>query len=187
LRLRLTTADEQRLLTQGTNNTEAYRAYLQGLYYWNRGSAKSLEYFQKAIDLDPNYALGYAGLSHYYAFGAARGTLPPDEGWPKAEAALTRALALEDSRAESYNVLAGIQLYYRRDWLASERSFRHGIELNPNSGQLHHHYGNVLFLFGRNEESIAEMRRAIELEPFSIFYNLNLGRLFFFIGQYDKR
>ena len=109
--------------------------------------------------------------------------MPPNDNWPKAEAALTRALALDDTRAESYNVLAGIQLYYHRDWLAAERSFRHGIELNPNSGALHHHYGTCLFLFGREDEAITEIRRAIELEPFLLFYNLNLGKLYFFIRQ----
>ena len=87
----------------------------------------------------------------------------------KAEAALTRALALDDSDAESYNVLAGIQLYYHRDWMAAERSLRKGLELNANSGQLHNHYARCLYLFGRNDEAIAEMRRAIDLEPFSIF------------------
>jgi len=185
LRLRLTTAEEQRLIAQGTENSEAYKEYLRGLYYWNRGSPKSVQYFQQAIDLDPNYSLGYAGLAHAYALTAAVGMLPPNENWPKAEAALTRALALDDRRAETYNVLAGIQLYYQRDWPAAERSFRHGIELNPNSAPVHHHYGQCLYLFGRNDEAIAEFERAIELEPFSIVYNVNLGRLYFFLRQYD--
>ena len=186
LRVRLAVGDEQRLIAQGTNNPEAQRAYLKGLYYWNRGSDKSREYFQQAIDLDPNYSAGYDGLAHYYAFGSASGSLPPNENWPKAEAALTRALALNDSHAESYNVLAGIQLYYHRDWMAAERSFRKGLELDANSGQLHHHYGRCLHLFGRNDEAIAELRRAIEIEPFSIFYSNNLGRLYFSIRQYDN-
>ena len=186
LRVRLAAGDEQRVIAQGTNNPEAHRAYLKGLYYWNRGSEKSREYFQQAIDLDPSYAQGYEGLAHYYAFGSANGSLPPNENWPKAEAAITRALALDDSHAESYNVLTGIQLYYHRDWMAAERSFRKGLELNANSGQLHNHYGRCLYLFGRNDEAIAEIRRAIELEPFSIFYNTNLGRLYFAVRQYDN-
>jgi TolB-like protein/Tfp pilus assembly protein PilF len=186
LRVRLAAGDEQRVIAQGTNNPEAQRAYFKGLYYWNRGSEKSLEYFQQAINLDPNYARAYGGLAHYYAFASANGSLPPKENWPKAEAALTRALALDDSDAESYNILAGIQLYYHRDWLAAERSFRKGIDLNVNSSQLHHHYARCLYLFGRNDEAIAEMRRAIELEPFSIFYATNLGRLYFSIRQYDN-
>ena len=89
--MRLAAGDEQRLLAQGTNNPEAQRAYLKGLYYWNRGSDKSREYFQQAIDLDPNYAAGFDGLAHYYAFASANGSLPPKENWPKAEAAITRA------------------------------------------------------------------------------------------------
>jgi TolB-like protein/DNA-binding winged helix-turn-helix (wHTH) protein/Tfp pilus assembly protein PilF len=186
LRVRLAAADEQRLIAQGTNNSAAHQAYLKGLYYWNRGSGKSREYFQQAIDQDPNYSLGYVGLAHYYAFESAQGRLPPDENWPKAEAALTRAIALDENDAESYNVLAGIQLYYHRDWLAAERSFRKGIELKGDSGQLHHHYARCLYLFGRNDEAIAEMRNAIDLEPFSILYSLNLGRLYFDMRQYDN-
>jgi TolB-like protein/DNA-binding winged helix-turn-helix (wHTH) protein/Tfp pilus assembly protein PilF len=185
LRARLT-EDKERLLAPSTNSPAAHQAYLKGLYYWNRGSEKSIEYFQQAIDQDPNYSLGYAGLAHYYAFGAAQGRLPPDQNWPKAEAALTRALALDENRAESYNVLAGIQLYYHRDWLAAERSFRKGIELKGDSGQLHHHYARCLYLFGRNDEAIAEMQHAIDLEPFSITYSLNLARLYLSIRQYDN-
>ena len=83
LRVRLVARDEQRAIAQGTNNPEAQRAYLKGLYYWNRGSDKSREYFQQAIDLDPNYAAAYNGLAHYYAFGSANGSLPPAENWPK--------------------------------------------------------------------------------------------------------
>jgi TolB-like protein/DNA-binding winged helix-turn-helix (wHTH) protein/Tfp pilus assembly protein PilF len=186
LRVHFGSDDQQRLIAQGTNNPEAHQAYLRGLYYWNRGSPKSREYFQQAIDLDPNYSAGYAGLAHYYALGGAQGRLPPDENWPKAEAALTRALALDENDAESYNVLAGIQLYYHRDWFAAERSFRKGIELKRESGQLHHHYARCLYLFGRNDEAISEMRQAIDLEPFSILYSLNLGRLYFVIRQYDN-
>jgi TolB-like protein/DNA-binding winged helix-turn-helix (wHTH) protein/Tfp pilus assembly protein PilF len=186
LRVHFASGDEQRLLAQGTNNPAAHRAYLQGLYFWNLGSDKSREYFQQAIDLDPNYSLGYAGLAHYYAFGAAQGRLPPKENWPKAEAALTRAMALGENDEGSFNVLAGIQLYYHRDWLAAERSFRKGIELKGDSGQLHNHYARCLYLFGRNDEAIAELRHAIDLEPFSILYSLNLGRLYFSIRQYDN-
>jgi len=76
--------------------------------------------------------------------------------------------------------------YYYRDWPAAEHAFRRGIELNPNSAEVHHHYARCLVLFGRDEESLAEMQRAFELDPLSLPYNLNLGRLLFFIRQYDR-
>ena len=97
LRLRLTSTEKQRLDKRGTENAEAYRAYLKGIFYWNKGLVpgyeKSREYFQQAIDLDPTYALAYSGLAHYYGFASTLGLLPPNENWPKAEAATRSRLA----------------------------------------------------------------------------------------------
>ncbi|HKE55874.1 MAG TPA: winged helix-turn-helix domain-containing protein [Pyrinomonadaceae bacterium] len=189
-KLRLTSAEKQHLAKNGTQNNEAYQAYINGRYFWQRpgspGYPKSAEYFQRAIDLDPNYASAYAGLAHYYGFGAALGALPPDENWPKSEAALNRAIAIDDSEAESFNALAGVQLYYHRDWAAAERSFRRGVEINPNSAETHHHYARCLYLFGRNQEAITEFQRAIQLDPLSLRYQLNLGILFYSLRDYDR-
>ena len=190
LLLHLTSTEQQQLTKGLTRNNDAYQAYLKGRYFWSRpsesGFGKSLAYFQQAIDLDPNFATAYAGLAHYYGFAAATGQLPPDENWPKAESFLSKAMALDDSVADSYNGLAGVQLYYRRDWQAAERSLRRGIELNPNNAEVHHHYGRCLYLFGRNAEAISELRRAIELEQLSLRDNLNLGILFFVMRDYDR-
>jgi eukaryotic-like serine/threonine-protein kinase len=189
LRLRLTSTEEQRL-KPGTDNTEAYQAYLKGRYYWNRGYApgfvKSREYLQQAVDLDPTYALAYSGLADYYGFALARGLLPPKENWPKAEAAVNKALALDDTLAETYNPLAAVKLYYYRDWAAAERAFRRGIELNPNFAEIRIHYALCLMLFGRNEEALAEARRAIELEPLSSRFNYFSARILFFIRNNDR-
>nr|MBA3438436.1 protein kinase [Pyrinomonadaceae bacterium] len=190
LRLRLTSTEQQRLTKRGTENGEAYQAYLKGLFYWYKYPApayeKSREYFQQAIDLDPNYALGYAGLALYYALPAATGRLPPNENWPKAEAATNKALALDDTLAEAYNALAAVKLYYYRDWPAAERAFRRGIELNPNSAEIHHHYAVNLAHFGRNEEALAEMQRAAELDPIANRNNFAQAKIFFIIRQYDR-
>jgi TolB-like protein/DNA-binding winged helix-turn-helix (wHTH) protein/Tfp pilus assembly protein PilF len=190
LRLRLTRAEQQELTKGSTQNGDAYRAYLKGLYYWSKSPApgyeKAREYFQQAIDIDPTYALGYAGLSHFYGFASATGMIRPAENWPRSEAAVNRALALDDTLAETYNALAGIQLYFHHDWPAAERSFRRGIELNPNSAEVHHHYGRCLVLFGRDEEALVELRRAVELDPLSLAYSLNLARHFFFVRQYGR-
>jgi tetratricopeptide (TPR) repeat protein len=163
---------------------------LKARYYWNQGTQagveKSLQLFQKAIDLDPTYSLGYAGLAHYYGFAAATGSLPPEENWKRSEAAVQKALELDDLRAETYNALVGVQLYYRRDWGAAERSFKRGIELNPASAEIRRHYAKCLILFGRNDEAVAQMQRALELEPFSVSYNLDAGRIFFWLRRYDQ-
>ena len=190
LRLRLTGTQQQRLTKQGTQNTEAYQAYLRGRFYWNKGIApgyeKSREYYQQAIDLDPTYALAYSGLADYYAFASAVGLLPPNDYWPKAEAAANKALALDDTLAETYNPLAAVKLYYYRDWPAAERTFRRGIELDPKFAEIHAHYALCLVVFGRNEEALAEIQRSIELDPLSPRFNYLRGRTFFFMRQYDR-
>jgi eukaryotic-like serine/threonine-protein kinase len=190
LRLRLTNTEQQRVAKRGTENAEAYRAYLKGIFYWNKGPApgfeKSRDYFQQAIDLDPTYALAYSGLAGYYAFASTADLLPPNENWPKAEAAANRALALDDTPAETYNALAAIKLYYYRDWPAAERYFRRGIELDPNSAEIRAHYSLCLAGFERGEEALAEAQHSVELEPLSPRLNYFWGITFFFMRQYDR-
>jgi adenylate cyclase len=190
LKARLTGAEQKAIATRPTENSEAHQSYLKGLYYWNKflapGFEKSGDYFQQAIALDPTYALAYSGLAAYYAFAAANGLLPPDEGWPKSEAAMNKALALDDTLAEAYNLLAAVKLYQYRDWPAAERAFCRGIELNPNFDEIHHHYALCLILFERNEDALIEVQRAVELDPLSSRFNLNWARILFFIRQYDR-
>jgi tetratricopeptide (TPR) repeat protein len=190
LHLRLTSTEQQRLARRSTENTEAYQAYLKGRYYWNRGLApgyeKSRDYYQQAINLDPNYALAYAALASYYGFLSANGLLPPDETWPRSEAAANQALALDPTLAEAYAGLAGVKLYYYRDWPTAERYFRRAIELNPMFAEVHMHYALNLNRFGRNEEALAYGLRAVELEPLSLRLTQNWARLLFFIRQYDR-
>ena len=91
--------------------------------------------------------------------------MPPNDYWPKAEAAANKALALDDTLAETYNPLAAVKLYYYRDWPAAERTFRRGIEFDPKFAEIHAHYALCLVVFGRNEEALAEIQRSIELDP----------------------
>jgi Tfp pilus assembly protein PilF len=125
-------------------------------------------------------------LAGYYAFGAANGILPPEENWPLAESGLEKALSLDETLAEAYNLLAAIELYYKRDWPAAERAFRRGAELDPNLGDIPHHYALCLALFGRNEEALAEIKRATELDPFFPGLNLHRGRLSFYLRDHDR-
>jgi len=135
-------------------------------------------------------ALGVEGrdLRFKLARGLAStvGLLPPNENWPKAEAATNKAFALDDTLAENYNLLAAVKKYYYRDWPAAERYFRRGIELNPNFAEIHAHYAINLMYFGRNEEALAEVRRSIELDPLSPRFNYFWGQTFFSMRQYDR-
>lgn len=126
------------------------------------------------------------GLGGYYAFGAANGILPPDESWPRAEESLRTALVLDDTLTESYSLLGGVELYYKRNWPAAERAFRRGEELDPNFADIPHHYALCLALFGRPEEAIAEFDRAALLDPFFPGLLLHRGRMFYFLRDYDR-
>lgn len=193
LRPRLT-EPQKKQLSSGTDDAAAYQAYLKGRYYWNKGIGsgsdsgfdRSREFFQRAIDIDPSYALAYAGLSDYYGVSAAYGAVGGNEIWLRSEAAAKKALALNAELGEAYNGLAGVEMNYYRDWPAAERAFRRGIALVPNFAVIRHHYAQCLITAGRSEEAIVEFRRALELEPFELRFNVNFGRLFIYMRQPDR-
>lgn len=95
-------------------------------------------------------------------------------------------MALDEDLAEAYNPLAAVEIYWKRNWPAAERAFRHGAELNPNLAEIRHHYGLCLVLLGRDAEGLAQMARAAELDPFFLGLNLHFGRMFFYTRQYDQ-
>ncbi|MGH8165451.1 MAG: tetratricopeptide repeat protein, partial [Rhodanobacteraceae bacterium] len=149
--------------------------------------AKSREYYEKALQLDPHYARAYEGLADYYGFAFANGLLPPEEKWARLEAQdAEKALALDPSLGEAYNPLAAVKLYWDRNWPAAERDFRTGLELSPNFAEMHQHYALCLILFQRNDEAFVEMQRALELDPLSPRFHFNAGRLHFFARQYGE-
>ena len=190
LQAKLTGAERRAISSHPTKNTEAHQLCLKGRYHWRNffapGYEKVRDYFQQAVELDPSYAPACVGLAGYYAFGAANGILPPAGNWQEAESGVRNALSLDNTLAEAYNLLAAVELYYNRDWPAAERAFRRGMELDPNFGDIPHHYSLCLALFGRNEEAVAQLQRATELDPFFPGLNLHQGRLFFFLRDYDR-
>jgi len=191
LKIKLSGADEQKLTKNYTENAEAYRLYLKGRYYWYKFPArefeKSRDYFQQAIDVDPTYALAYAGLAAYYGFASANGFLPPSsENWLKSESAVNKALALDDTLPDAYNALAGVTLYYYDDWAWTERELKRAIELNPNYAEARAHYARNLLDVGRSEEALAQMKKVLELEPLSVAYSRILARMLFQTREYDR-
>ncbi|HEX2491709.1 MAG TPA: tetratricopeptide repeat protein [Blastocatellia bacterium] len=186
LALRLTGGQRESLRKRYTDDIEAYQAYSSGRYFWDKrsgeGVRKATEYFQRAINLDPNYALAYAGLADCYVSGHLG--LPPREGYAKAEAAALKALQLDDSLAEAHTSLA-ITRFYAWDWPGAEREYRRAIELDPNCAAAHEWYAFYLESVGRMDEGFAEIHRALALNPLSLTINTGLGRMFYSNRQYD--
>ncbi|HEX4900926.1 MAG TPA: protein kinase [Pyrinomonadaceae bacterium] len=176
-----------------TESNEAYQLYLRGRFYWNKrteeGMRKSLEYYQQAIERDPNFALAFSGLADSYdLLGAAdaSGGMPPHEAMPKAKAAALRALEIDDTLAEPHVSLAHVKYYYDRDWATAEREYKRAIELNPNYPTAHQWYAVYLMSAGRFDEAVAKNRRAQELDPLSLPINMTLGWVLFNARQYDQ-
>ena len=189
LGLQLTGADTQELTKRYTENTEAYQLYLRGRYHWNQRSREGLEravsYFNQAIDLDPDYALAYAGLADSYSLQAAYSYVTGVEVIEAAERAATRATELDDRLAEAHASLGFILDLFNHDWAAAETEFLRAIELSPNYPTAHHWYGTHLRGQGRFEQSLAEHRQAQVLDPLAPRIRLDLGIDLRINGQYD--
>ncbi|MDQ3173897.1 MAG: tetratricopeptide repeat protein, partial [Acidobacteriota bacterium] len=190
LLVKLTGEERDLLKKRYTDNTEAYQLYLKGRYFWNKRTEESLnqaiDYFNQAIDIDPNYALAYAGMAVSYDLLRAFGSLPPMEAMPKTKAAAIKALEIDDTLAEAHTALARIKLNYDWDSSGAERDFKRAIELNPNYPTGHHWYAWYLAAMERHTEAIAEMKRAQELDPLSLVINTDVGWIFYYARQYDQ-
>jgi adenylate cyclase len=190
LRVKLSGEEQKQLTRRPTGNAEAYDLYLRGRFFWNKrnkeGYRKAIEYFQQAIDKDPNYALAYAGLADSYALLSNYIVFPPKEAMPKAEAAALRALQVDDTLAEAHASLAFVKMSYHWDWLGAEKEFKRAIELNPKYATAHQWYANFLTYTGQHTEAVAEGKEANQLEPLSLIIITNLGSNSFYARQYDQ-
>jgi serine/threonine protein kinase/Tfp pilus assembly protein PilF len=191
LRVELTGAGQQQLAKHDTENSEAYQLYLQGRYYWNKRTPadvkKGLDYFQQAIAKDPGYALAYAGVAESYA--ALNGEflgLTPQEARPRARAAAQKALELDGSLAEAHTTLADCLFFYDWDFPAAEAEYRRAIAANPNYPTAHAWYAQYLEAMGRGDESVAEAKRAEELDPLSLANSIEVGAAFYYSRQFDQ-
>lgn len=142
-----------------TENAEAKKLYQQGLYYWRKNTdeatLESGEYFKQAIEKDPNFALAYVGLAEYYNIMAGFGNMRPNEALPKAEEALSSALAIDEKLSSAHEQLASLKMWYDWDWSGAERELKRAIELNP-EGEVSGIYNRLLEVTGRIDEAIAD-------------------------------
>ncbi len=190
LKTKLSGADEQKVTKNYTENTEAYQLYLRGRYHWNKRTAmdvrKSVDYFQQAIDKDPTYALAYAALAEAYILIPNYTGDSPHDAFPKARAAAIKALEIDETLAEAHNALADVMYEYDWKFVEAEKEFKRAIELNPNYATAHHWYSEYLLTIGRNEEAIAEIKRAQELDPLSLIINSIVGVTYAESRQHDQ-
>jgi len=191
LQAKLTGSEQRALAARPTDDSEAYQLYLQGRFFWNKrtteGIRKSIDYFNQAITKDPNYALAYAALGHSYVILPAYDGGAPKDCFPQGEIFAKKALALDPGSSEALAVIASAKALYQFDFEGAYRDYEKGVQLHPNDATTHHWFANdVLANLGDYERELAEMRRALELDPLSSILHNNTGNAFVHNGRFDE-
>ncbi len=190
LALELTGEERKGLAKHHTNSAEAWKLYVRGRQLVHKRQIpdveKAITYFERAIALDPHFALAHTLLGFAYISLNYLGHAPAREVMPKAKTAYDQALKLDDQLAEAYSLLAQYKNYYEWDFVGAERLHRRALGLNPNSADAHHYYAMDLSYWGRSEQAIAEIRKAEELDPTNLFILRNVAQVLFFAHQYDE-
>lgn len=189
LRVKLLGEERDALLKRHTDNPEAYNLYLMGRFFWKKrtgeGMKRSLEYFGRAIQLDPSFARAYTGIADCYSILAYYFT-PPRATLTKAREAAAKALELDPTLAEAHTSMAFIKQKLERDWAAAERGYQRAIELDPEYIWAPHWYSLLLAVLGRHQESFVQIKRALDIDPTMAQLNLVHGMLFYLARYYDR-
>lgn len=186
----LTSRQEFQIQETRTENIEAFEYYQLGRFYWNKrtgeGYRKSLEYFDKAIEVDPDYALAYAGKADTYNLMALQGWMDRLEGRDMAVELAYHALDLNENMAEAYTVLGTLMDFVDFDWEGAEQAFRHALDLNPNYATAHQYYAEHLTCLGINDKARMHIDRAIELDPLSFIKRYRSARMYLDRRQFPE-
>jgi TolB-like protein/Flp pilus assembly protein TadD len=190
VRIVLTPEERASLNSVRQVNPEAHEWYLKARYHWNKRTEesvkKALSYFHRAIDADPTYPQGYAGLADAYNILGYYNVLPPIEAYPKGKAAALKALELDHSLAEPHATLGVVKRDFEWDWPAAEQEFQRAIDLNPGCVDAYHWRGTLFSMLGRHADALREKSRALELDPLSVVIRTDLGRMFYFSRDYAR-
>src|SRR6266568_4809909 len=190
LKIKLSGADEQKLMKNYTQNAEAYKLYLQGRFYANKrtpkDSRKAIECFQQAVSIDPNYAIAYAAMGISYAYLTIYGNDPASETFPKEREFSLKASEVDSNLAEPHILLGLLKFLQDHDFAGWERESQLALAANPNSTDAHRLNGLRLTSLGRFEEALAEEQRALEIEPLSTAGNINYALSLFYSGRIDE-
>ena len=172
-----------------TDHPDAYRAYLEGRFWWNKrskeGFDRAIEFFDEAIRIDPDYALAYAGKAECYCMLAMQ-VAKPGPFILKARQAAEKALTLDKALPEVYTSLAWIKCFYEFDWQAAEEYFKQALSLDPDYATANNWYAASLACLGRFEEAIEYMKHAHRLDPGSLIINRDLGVIYSWAGMLDE-
>jgi len=190
LAIELLPAQQTTMARASTANPKAHEVFLKGRYSLNKGTAEGLkraiEHFEQATSTDPGYAVAHAGLATAYDLADYFRVLPARQAFPRAKAAAIKALELNEMLAEAHNALAFATLFFDWDWAAAERIFMEAFEINPHFATARHWYGFCLGMLGRVAEALREIRRAQELDPFSLIIRTHLGLMLYRARRYDE-
>jgi TolB-like protein/Tfp pilus assembly protein PilF len=190
IQVKLTPHEQERLAAGRPVNPEAYDAYLKGRYYWYKltaeDCARSLDFYQRAIEKDPSYAPTHAGISETYGTMVWNGWLSPKEGFPQQEAAALKARELDDTLGSVHFALAYVRFGIDWNWPEAGKEFQRAFALSPQHAAFHRFYSDFLKSQGRWEEAIAQAKWAQELDPLSVETNLSLGSKYYWAGRYDE-
>ncbi len=188
LKAKLTPGEEKGLSKRYTENVEAYKYYRKGRTFWNANGRVGFDsaevYYKKAIELEPDYALAYAGLADCYAVNF-KGLSPLDEV-PIAKAYVKKALSLDSTLSEALTTLGFIQQSFDYDWLGATKSLEKAIALDPNNAAARMYYGLVIMHSTPDvDAALKQMQKAVDLDPLSFYTNWVLARNYYFAGKYD--
>jgi len=189
IQIRLNPKEATRLAGAPSVIPSAYEAYLKGRYFWNQRTqdavTKGLTYFQQSVQLDPNYALGYAGVADSYVVLGADQWMPSNEAYPQARAAALKALQLDDSLAEAHATLAEIELG-NWNWAEAEAQYQQALKLSPGYAVAHQWYSTFLAKVGRFPEAVTEAKAATELDPLSPIINVNETQILLVARRFEE-
>jgi len=178
--------ENKKFTRRHTENEEAYQLYLKGRSFWNeRRLKKAIEHFEKAVALDTDYALAYAGLADSYVLLSPNAFGKPNEAFPKAKDAALKALSLDPELAEAHTTLAKIAWLYEWNGNKAEAGLNQAIKLNPNYATAHHWRAFFLSSLGRHSEALESIKLAGELDPFSVPISNDTARVYYHARQYD--
>lgn len=191
LQIAIGSKEQNQLIERPTHDAEAYQLYLKGRFFWNRrpqGLMKGIEYFEQALEKDPEFAHAHAGLADSFSTLGSweNGALPPTIAMPKACAVAQKALSLDSKLAEAHTTLAYTKLHYNWDFESAKAGFEHALLLNNNYVHAYHWLSHYYIATGQFEKSLQMSLKALEIDPLDLIINSHLAWHYWMVREPDK-